>query len=283
MDARSGTEAAGQREEARLPVVKPILTPVVAVINRLGQGASFGLGEVINLSVQVRPNTANVGTFGGVRWAVKTGSGTLTAITPAAGTAVLTIGGTPGTVELVAYAVNDHATLFTKKITAVAPTDVQFTKIGNVAHTQGLAEAGFIAELALLPVGVSFQNLVVREGSFKSKGSGSFAHFEGLDHPAGAWLAVACNPATGANSCGHDRIHSGTGNAPYTDSSFEWYIPWLYRVGAGGTETNLGYFTHQQSINAAGRVEIQKHTSGKYGANLNDPTTTFGLPLIGYP
>jgi hypothetical protein len=269
-----------------MPVVKPVLAPVVAILSRTAaKGASFGIGEVINLSVTVMPNTANVATFGGVRWAIKNGVGcTLGAVNTGLGTAQLTIGATPGTIELAAYGVNNNATLLTKKITAVAPNDVVFTKIGTVDSRQGVAEAGFIAQLSLLPSGVSFQNVEIREGKFKGKGVGSLADGEGDEHPDGAWLGVVCNPVTGSNLVqGHDMIHSGAGVYPFTDSKFEWYIPWLYHLIGGLTETTFVYCTHKETINAMGRVTIEKHNSGVYGASLNDPTNTYNLLPIGYP
>jgi hypothetical protein len=40
--------------------------------------------------------------------------------------------------------------------------------------------------------------------------------------------------------------------------TFEWYIPWQYRVPPNGNAHTFEWITHKQEINALGRVSITK-------------------------
>ncbi|SEF24325.1 hypothetical protein ABL840_13095 [Variovorax sp. NFACC27] len=285
-----------------MAIVKTVLTPAVAVVNRTA--GHYGIGEVIGLSVQVKPATSNIATFGGITWRRAGGvAGTLTLVNPAAGTATLTLGSTGGTMTLEAWSVNPLAKQATVNITVVAPNDVLFKRVagGTIEHTQYQASAGFIGEADILPSGVSFANVEVREGSFHGVGSGAFANLNGINHPPGPWAGIVCTAATGNNQWQvYDQVRSGWGahrttpqGAPILDlqgrltyeaASFEWNIPWHYRiVGTVGNGVIFRYMLHKQTVNMAGRVTIKKHNSETCAANWGDPTSTFGLPGIGYP
>lgn len=281
--------------------VRPIHTAAVAVATRTA--GRYGIGEVVNLSVTVPPADGTVAGFGGITWRRTGAAGVLSALVPAAGTATLTIGGAPGAMRLEAWSVGlPLRRLASANINVVAPDGVTFRKVaaGTIRHTQGQADAGFIAEADILPSGVSFNNVQVGEGSFRAVASGAFRAFNGLDHAAGPWLGVACTPATGRNHwVANDDVYSGVGaprvnlgipvldahgNPTFEAASFEWNIPWRYRlVGAAGAGTRFIYMVHKQTINQAGRVSIQKHNSAVYSANLNAPTATYGLAALGYP
>lgn len=286
-----------------MAVVKGVLAPVVVVATR--QGPRYGVGEVIHLSVTVRPNTANVATFGGIRWKLKSGVGcTVGAVVVAAGTATLTLGDTAGTaiVEAWGEGLAYRRVLATTTLTIVAPSDLKFTRVaaGTIRHTLNTASAGFIANVTILPSHVSFANVQTQEGEFKSKAAGAFAHFNNITHMASAWIGTACNVATGNNDGGPDEIYSQLGaprldptGAPVVDAhgrptfvagSFEWEIPWHYRlVGDPGDGKQFVAVTHKQRVNEAGRVDIEKHDSGPFGASFSDPTATYGLPALGFP
>jgi hypothetical protein len=285
-----------------MAIVKPVLTPAVAVVNRTA--GHYGVGEVIGLSVQVMPSTSNVATFGGIEWRRAGGvAGTLSLLNPAAGTATLTLGGVGGAMRLEAWSVNPPAMKASVNITVVAPKDVLFKRVagGTIEHTQYQACAGFIGEADILPSGVSFANIEVREGSFKGVGSGAFSALNGLNHPPSPWAGITCTPATGNNRCqAYDQVRSGwgtprmtpqgipildlQGRPTYEPASFEWNIPWHFRiVGTMGDGVIFRYMLHKQTVITTGRVTIQKHNSEICAANWADPTSTFGLPGIGYP
>lgn len=278
--------------------------PGYAVNNRAGAGTHFGCGEVVNLGVLVKPAAANVATFGGIQWKFKsTPAGTtLGAVVAAAGTARLTIGVIPGTIELEAWGVAPAHNKPLHKITlkALAPNDLRFTQVNasTVRHALNTADAGFIADVEIMPSGVNFCNLEVREDEFKSVASGGFAHYHNRTHPAWvAWAPVVYVAATGKNKMQDpgDAIYSGAavartepdgtprldgqGRPVFEAGTFEWNIPWKYRLRGGvGAGTQFAYAVHKQTLTEAGRVTIQKHNSTVYGANYGDPTQTYNGP-----
>jgi hypothetical protein len=298
-----------------MAVVKATLASpaAFAVNNRAGGGTHFGCGETVNLGVQVRPAAATVATFGGVRWQFKSvpAGCALGAVVAAAGTAVLTIGDTPGDIELEAWGVAPayNKPLTTKKLKAIAPNDVRFTMVPGctIAHTVNQAEAGFIATVEILPMGVNFSNLQVIEWEFKGVGSGGFAHDNGVTHPywgspgPPAWIPIIYAAATGKNMMnGHDQIQSGTarprvdamgvpvldahGRSTYEAATFEWHIPWHYKLlGAVGNGKLFTYAVHKETLTEMGRVSIQKHNSTTRGASYGDPTIGYSLAGLGYP
>lgn len=236
----------------------------------------------------------------------------MAAVVAAAGTATLTIGDMPGTIELEAWGVapahNKPLTKITLK--AIAPNDVRFTMVPGctIAHTVNQAEAGFIATVEILPMGVNFSNIQVIEWEFKGVGTGGFAHDNGTTHPywgspgPPAWIPVIYNAAGKNMMNGHDQINSGTarprvdpmgapifddhGRSTYEAATFEWHIPWHYKLlGAVGNGKLFVYAVHKETLTAMGRVTMQKHNSTPRGANYADPTIGYSLPGvgIGYP
>ncbi|MEO8022290.1 hypothetical protein [Polaromonas sp.] len=279
--------------------VKGVLTPAVAIVHR-GKGR-YGVGEVIQLSVTVTPLGALAAVLAdGVKWKLKSGvAGRLSLVNTAAGTATLTLGSTGGDMGLEVWSEAAlPAKLTTVNIKVVAPNGVIFRKVpgSTIAHVQYAAHAGFIAEADIEPIGVSFANVEVREGKFKAVAAGAFAHENGVEHPFGPWLGIACVPLTGVNHwLANDRVESSHGVARtdamgaavldeqgrpmFGPSSFEWNIPWHYRVvGEIDNGTIFVYMVHKQTVEVTGRVTIKKHTSESCAANYSDPTTGFGLP-----
>lgn len=279
--------------------VKGVLAPAVNVAHRME--GRYGVGEVIQLSVTVMPHGATAAVLvEGVKWKRTSGvNGALTNVNTALGTATLTLGSQAGDMGLEVWSEADlPRKLASVNIKVLAPNGVVFRKVPGttIAHVQGAAHAGFIAEAEIEPIGVSFQNVEVREGKFKAVASGAFAHENGMEHQFGPWLGIACNIATGVNRwLAYDQVESSHG-VPRTDhlgalvldlhgrptfepSSFQWNIPWHYRVvGEVDAGKIFVYMLHKQSVEVTGRVTIKKHTSESCSANLHDPTIGFSFP-----
>lgn len=279
--------------------VKGVLTPAVAIVNRMK--GRYGVGEVIQLSVAVTPPGALAAVLAdGVKWKRKSGvAGRLSIVNPATGTATLTLGSTGGDMGLEVWSeAAPPSKLASVNIKVMAPNGVVFRRVpgSTIAHDHNTAHAGFIAEADIQPIGVSFANVEVREGKFKAVASGAFAHENGVEHQFGPWLGIACVPLTGVNQwVANDRVESshgvartdatgalvldGQGRPTFVPSSFEWNIPWHYRVvGELDNGEIFVYMVHKQTVEVTGRVTIQKHTSQSCAANYSDPTTGFGLP-----
>lgn len=230
--------------------------------------ATYGVGEVINLGVRISPGTATVADFGGVlNWAVQSGGGAVTGNTGLGGAVYTAPDTEQSAVKLVLKRPDTQAIVFTTTIKIVRPTGVKFSRHDNVLlHTQGFAGAGFRADIQLLPTGVSFNNVQVREGSFKAKGTGAYANEEGREHATGPWMNVANHN----DVQGFDTVRSADTGAPYETGEFNWYIPWQYRVGAGEAHL-IDYVTHKQTVNQLGHVTILKGGI-TVSADVNDAT-----------
>lgn len=246
------------------------LTPLVVIANRIA--GNYGIGEVVNIACDVRPAAPGIGGLGGVVYKIKEGSGALTAANVALGTVTFTASGKAEVVKIAAYAGNNpNQELAMTSLTIVAPTGLKFTKASNVYHNNGIADAGFRGNIALQPSGVSYQNLMVREGDFKGKGSGYYAVQNNLTHPVGA----AINVINGNAVNGIDTIYSGIQGAPWSIGSFEWYIPWQYQMAGAAAWTTFAYATHTQSITAIGAVSIAKHNTGPFTTKPSDPNQAY--------
>lgn len=250
-----------------MALAKGTLTTPGGPVNRTK--ATYGVGEVINLGLTIHPPTATIADFGGaLNWAVESGGGVVTGNT-GLGVAVYTAPDTEqNAVKLVLKRPDTRAIVFRTTIKIVRPEGVRFSRNDNIIlHTQGMAGAGFRADIKLLPNGVSFNNIQVREGSFKAKGTGAYANEEGREHATGVWVNVAnFNDVQGV-----DTVRAAdTAGPPFEAGEFSWYIPWQYRVGAGNPHL-IDYVTHKQTINQLGHVTILKGGI-TVSADVNDPT-----------
>lgn len=142
----------------------------------------------------------------------------------------------------------------------------------GVWHIQGKPSAGFKGRPFITPVDVSFIKIEVREGQCAGVGNGYYAYQNGLNHPDGAWVGVMTGSASNPSKVnGVDTIRSGAdGAAVPAIGSFDWPIPWLFRV-AGGGEKQFSIVTHHHESDAAGSVTISKG-GVSVSANINDPT-----------
>jgi hypothetical protein len=148
-------------------------------------------------------------------------------------------------------------------------------------HAHGIPSVGFHANIYITPDTVSFQYIEISEDDCVGIVTGYFVgtSLDGIHHAghgAGTWVPVGpLVVGKGSQVAGQDTIQSGHANfgTPYTAGTFDWPIPWEFRVGGGAGKV----FTtvHQRfTIDASGGM-----TASKGGASasisLNDPSSTY--------
>ncbi|RSZ56207.1 hypothetical protein HF313_21795 [Massilia atriviolacea] len=171
----------------------------------------------------------------------------------------------------------------TLTFTVIEPSGVRMERASgtNVWHANAIPSVGIRTAIYLLPDTVSFKFIEVSEDDCAGLVTGYFVGtpLDGVSHGthgAGTWVPVSDTVAgKGAEVLGQDTAQSGHCNfgEPYAAGTFDWPIPWLFRVGAGAQ----GGFTtvHQRfTINAAGDMTVSK--AGANGAAaLGDPNSTY--------
>ncbi|RPJ34299.1 MAG: hypothetical protein EHM17_07110 [Verrucomicrobiaceae bacterium] len=144
----------------------------------------------------------------------------------------------------------------------------------GIWHIQGKGSAGFKGRPYFAPFDVSFKYIEIREDTCVGTGTGYFLGDTGQVHPLGQWIGVvegdAAKPSKGD---GVDTIKTGANNPPFSAGTFEWPIPWQFRVGGGAAKT-FATVTHQETMEATGRTTMAKggHSVSK---ELNDPSSNF--------
>lgn len=232
----------------------------------------FGLAEIIHLRCEVFPRGSSLASIGGVRYRLKTGGGTFSNANPATGEATYIASARAETVTIQAFGKNaPQEELGTATLEIVAPTSLKFTKVGNVRHTHGCADAGFRGAIRLQMPGLSYERLLVREGEFKGTGQGYYRALNGDVHPASDPIGIV----NGNEVDALDTIYSGIQGQPWSPGSFEWHIPWQYQVIGTTGWTTFTYATHVQQINERGVVRIGKFNAGPFSAKPSDPDQSY--------
>lgn len=278
----------------QIPVPAPVPPPVTfsAVITPVDNFAGrsltrFGVGEEIDLNFATIPPGRTAASFGGLVWAVKSGSATLVNTVGNVGTARLTMGNQAGAVVLELRTVAAPQTVkLAKTLWVVEPTSAVMAREPHTGtyHRQNTASAGFLGEIFLRPVDVSFYRCQFREGSSTPVGTGSLAITmgssalhdanaqhdnvvqelgslrSGIRHPVmGDWLNISTgHSVNGCKMVGHDTVRSLTLDPPYAVGSFHWDIPWLFRVIGTQGEKTFHTATHQEAVTATGQMTISK-------------------------
>jgi hypothetical protein len=224
----------------------------------------LGVGEDVNLTL--KPSSLPSPT-----WVLNGTQGT-SQLSPLAGiTSVLTAGERACTPSTEATILGELVKI---EFDVIEPTGVTMDQEQGtgVWHIQGKPSAGFKGRPFITPVDVSFIKIEVREGQCAGIGTGYYAYQNGLNHPDGAWVGVVSGSANNPSKVnGVDTIRSGAnGAAVPAIGSFDWPIPWLFRV-AGGGEKQFSIVTHHHESDAAGSVTISKG-GVSVSANINDPT-----------
>ena len=228
----------------------------------------LGVGEEVNLTL--KPSSLPSPT-----WVLNGTQGT-SGLDPLAGiSSKLTAGERACTPTTEATVLGENVKIDFNVIEPTGVTMEQETGTG-IWHIQGRPSAGFMGRPFVSPTDVSFIKIQVREGQCVATGNGYYGYANGKQHPDGAWVNVATGDASNPSKVdGLDTIRSGTapndaGHSLPDVGTFDWPIPWLFRVGSGG-EQQFVVITHHHESDAAGTVTISKGGTS-VSANINDPT-----------
>lgn len=228
----------------------------------------LGVGEEVNLTL--KPASLPSPT-----WAL-TGTQGTSQLNPLAGiTSMLTAGERACTPSTEATILGELVKIDFDVIEPTGVTMQQEPGTG-VWHIQGRPSAGFMGRPFITPIDVSFIEIQVREGQCNATGNGYYGYANGDPHPDGAWVDVVTGDASNPSKVdGVDTIRSGTapndqGHLLPDVGTFDWPIPWLFRVGSGG-EKQFAIVTHHHESDAAGTVTISKGGTS-VSAAINDPT-----------
>jgi hypothetical protein len=254
--------------------VKGVLTPQDDFSGR--SHSKFGVGERVDLSFKARPVTS-AATLGGLKWELASGMATVVAAND--GTGTLTCSGTPGDVSLELKIVGGTGAGTVKdtvKITVVAPDNalMQRKSGSGLKHNHGKAGVGFLGEAYMRPKNVSFHWAEWREGTAPSVATGSFAHWNGMGHALGGWMAIGPgNSSKGCKISMQDDVFTGDLDPPFAAGDFKWNIGWEYQAGGAGA-TEFTKALHHGTSDKKGKATIEKKGGGPYSAKASDPTST---------
>lgn len=232
---------------------------------------SVGVGERVRLTAR--------GAVGAVTW-TKTGNSVLSS---SSGSSVTL--SADDRAETTTVTARDGACGCTAPLTfrVIEPSGVQMERGSGTGlwHRYGFASVGILNDVFITPDTVSFENIEVSEGDAVGVVTGFFVgtRLDGMHHAghgAGVWVPVG-GPIAGHGSHvrGQDTAQSGNCSfrTPFAPGTFDWPIPWTFRVGTG---TPKSFTTvHQRFlIDAAGGMTVTK--GGASGAaGLLDPSSTY--------
>lgn len=240
----------------------------------------YGVGEEIDLDFTTTA-TGGLPSGVGLEWSKKSGLGTVVNNSSNNGKGTFTAGDRAGRVELelkVVGGANAGTILDTKTLDVVEPDDALMEKATgtNVRHTTGMASAGFKGSIFLRPMDVSFNNVVMREGSVAGVGTGFYARHNGRIHATtGSFPGFGSGNSTKGNKLVvNDTVDTGDDSAPFSVGVFDWPIPWEFKVGAGAVK-QFTTATHHMSTDSSGAATITKKGAGPFTKQVSDPTTSF--------
>jgi hypothetical protein len=234
----------------------------------------FGVGEIIGLSFAASPQIT-AAALGGLRWSIQSGRGTLTENLGNDGRATFTAPDRAGQVTLVLKALSSGAAAASLTITIVEPEDgVEVQKPGTALfHRQGSWSCGFLGEIFLRPVDVSFCNIAVAEGQVLAVATGFLQTLNGSKHTPNPPSAVGNgNAITGCKLVAPDDVRSGQLPEPFFPGDFVWRIPWNFMVGSSGSK-QFAIAEHHATADAQGRATISKKGAGPFSRLPSDPSS----------
>jgi hypothetical protein len=130
-----------------------------------------------------------------------------------------------------------------------------------------------------LPEYVSFTNLEFKEGETTATMTGWFVgRVNGLHAAWDHWYDVSDGDITWGCKVllpEGDKAEAGPiwDPEPYSDGTFHWDIPWLYK--AGGTEEQFDYAPTEFTVDPAGNATVEKYGVGPYSNNHSDETEDY--------
>lgn len=169
-------------------------------------------------------------------------------------------------------------------LTVIEPTGVLMTRATgtNVWHVNAVPSVGIRTAIYLQPDTVSFKFVEICEDDCGGLVTGYFVGtpLDGVrhgTHGAGTWVPVSDAVAgKGSEVIGNDTAQSGSCafGTPYASGTFDWPIPWMYRVGAAGAQNTFTTVHQRFTIDAAGGMTVSK-AGANGGAALNAPSATY--------
>lgn len=241
------------------------VVPRVWVAHRI-EGC-VGVGEVVELNYLFPDEEAYE-----VDFRMKQGEGMLQVVNSCKGTAVFEAGELADDVVISVVRLPEEQEVGFVGLHVVAPTHLRFTKWGNTQHTHDCADAGFRGELYLLPAGVSYENLLLREGACRAAAEGYYErHGELLDFPA---TSVPVGVIGGNRVNGLDGVYSGKHALPWSTGVMSATIPWEYCCVGTHNWQPFVCVDYEKRIEPNGTVSIRKFNAGPSMARPEDPTQT---------
>lgn len=244
-------------------------TPVDNFNNR--STVQIGVGEHVNLTVNINPATITPANLGGLLWAVGAGNGLIAAPNAGAGTATFQSHGGAGALQVHALVQQAggylNAQVGVLNRTAVAPNGATMHR--EVITDQrtfaldGYARSGFRGRARFHPNDVSFNQVQIREQAVAGVGIGYFLPDNGSVHALGNWGGVGNGHSIlGSPDLFSDTIETNQNYPPYAAGTFTWPIPWEYQApGVGATPFTV--CNHVEQMFANGRLAIWKAGSVK--------------------
>ena len=241
-----------------------LTSETVATLPTDRKRTKLGVGEEVNLTT--KPNSLPT-----VTWQLAGSIGTST-ISPASGPTTKLIAGERACTPAPQATTSGHILSIPFNVIEPSGAYMQRETGTGIQHLQGKPSAGFKGRPFISPTDVSFIKIQVREGTCVGTGTGYYAYMNGRVHPNGSWVGVISGDTSNPSKVdGVDNIFSGSdGPAAPAIGSFDWPIPWLFRVSSGA-EKQFTTLTHHQDSDAAGAVTISKG-GVSVSANMNDPT-----------
>jgi hypothetical protein len=218
--------------------------------------AKVGVNEEVEMTAPAAGSwTASGGTLSA------TSGGTVTWTAPVVGSAGadFTITSTPATgtpCSVTMNVVRPERRQLTKRSNSVTPP-------GDRAYPAGASGSGFVADVRVLPLDVSFSRLQVREGRVTATASGYYdtvLGWNGAVHAAGTWITLNARNGGIIDTVG---TNPPGGPTPFSAGTYTWPIPQFYRrVGSSGDGVRYSTGTHSQVMAGTSGSE----TTSKEGA-----------------
>ncbi len=220
----------------------------------------IGVGEMVKLQI--------TNATGGIDWSI-TGSSTLSATS---GLSVnLTAHWEKESITVTATDKGCGCTIDIK-FEVIEPAGVVMSRTGGIWHAHNIPSVGIRTDIYISPDTVSFENIEISEDDCAGIVTGYFTGtpLDGVQHAghgAGTWVGVgSCVAGKGSTVGGQDTAQSGYCNfgVPYANGTFDWPIPWLYRVSGDANEKGFTVVHQQFTIDASGDMSVSK--AGANGA-----------------
>lgn len=258
---------------AECPLGQVVPTPLllrsrtVATVPAGRSRTTIGVGERVNL-------TSSGGT-GAHTWTI-TGSSTLNRTTgntvrltadDRAETTTVTVTDAAGAAESLTF-------------TVIEPSSVRMVRAPGtgVWHVHAVPSVGMKLNIYIRPATVSFENIEIEEDDCVAAASGYLAPLNGIHHAghgAGNWVSVGSVTAGQGSKVDGQDTAQGPANygLPYSAGSFDWPIPWRFRVGTGASKRFATVHQHF-TTDAAGTMTVTKGGASASAA-VGDATATY--------